>query len=127
MSVTVAIDGDGLDIHVGGLDRWWGLRSRIEIPLARVTGARVVPTGEATADRWLRTGGLGFPGLAAVGHFRGRDAKKQWWRVYRGERVLIIDLDDTSHFDRLVLEVDEPDSIADAINDAIGEEKTSDS
>lgn len=112
MSVTVSCAADVLDIDVRGADRFWGVRSRLEIPLSRVTDARVLPTREAKADLWIRTGGLGMPGVAAVGHFRGRAAKKQWWRVYRAPEVLVIELAPESTFDRVVLQVDDPAATA---------------
>jgi hypothetical protein len=112
VSVTVSCATDVLDVDVRGADRLWGLRSRLEIPLSRVTDARVLPTREAKADLWIRTGGLGVPGVAAVGHFRGRVAKKQWWRVYRAPEVLVIELAPESTFDRVVLQVDDPAAIA---------------
>ena len=116
MSVRVEASPEVLDIHIGGADRFFGLRGRLEIPTTRVIGAHVVPTNEAKSDLWIRTGGLGWSGLAAVGHFRGRQAKKQWWRVYRGEQVLVIDLTPESQFDRIVLELDDPEQVADQIN-----------
>ncbi len=118
MGVQVVATGEVLDVFVSGMDRIWGLRSRLEIPMSRVDGARVAPAAEAKAELSIRTGGLGVPGLALVGHFRGRTVKKQWWRVYRAEAVLIVELSADSQFDRLVLQVDEPAAVAAAIEAA---------
>lgn len=112
MSVEAIASADALDVFVGGADRIWGWRSRLEIPMGRVLDVRVVPTIEAKSDQWLRTLGLGIPKLAAVGHFRGRLAKKQWWRVYRAPRVVMIELAPASQFDRIVLQVRDPDATA---------------
>lgn len=116
MGVEVRVSSEAVDIEISGWDRVLGFRTRIEIPLARVRAARVVPDGEAKSDLWIRTGGTAVPGLAAVGFFRGRHHKRQWWRVYRSDQVLVIDLDPASAFDRVVLEVDGPDAIAARIN-----------
>lgn len=119
MSISVLVSAGALDVRVGGWDRVWGLRSRIEVPLARVRDARVVDLAEVRGDRWLRTGGLGVPGVASVGHFRGREAKRQWWRVYRAARVLVIELTPESHFDRIVLPLEDPDAVAARIREAL--------
>ena len=118
MGVRVETSSEVLDVFVDGADRYWGFRSRLEIPMSRVTGARVVDADEAKADVTWRTGGLGFPGVALVGHFRGREARKQWWRVYRADRVVVIDLTPDSQFDRIVLQIDDPEAVADAVNGA---------
>ena len=121
MAVSIEVSADALDISVDGLDQVWGFRKRIEVPLSRVVDARVVPAAEAKADGRWRSAGLGLPGVAAVGHFRGRGAPRQWWRVYRAEQVLVVDLDPSSAFDRLVLEVDDAEAVADRINAARSE------
>lgn len=119
MTVRVEVSPVALDVFVEGADRFWGLRSRLEVPLGRVEGARVVQAGDARSDLRFRTGGLGVPGVATVGYHRGKEAVRQWWRVYRADRVVVIDLDDQSHFDRIVLEVDDPDVTASMIERAL--------
>lgn len=100
MGVRVAASPEVLDVFVDGADRLWGFRSRLEIPMGRVRRARVASSADMKRDLRLRTGGLGFPGLAAVGHFRGRESRKQWWRVYRADEVVVVDLSADSLFDR---------------------------
>ena len=116
MSVRVEVGADVVDVHVEGIDRLWGLRSRLELPVSRITAARVLPANWARGDLRLRTGGLGIPGFAAVGHFRGSCAKNQWWRVYRADQVLVICLDPQSTFSRVVLELSDPELVAESIN-----------
>ncbi len=118
MAVEIKTSANALILRVTGADLVFGLRSRLEVPMAQVLGARVASAREAKADLWIRTGGLGLPGVATVGHFRGREAKKQWWRVYRASEVLVIDLAPDSRFDRLVLQVDRPERTAARINNA---------
>lgn len=120
MAVEIRTSTKTLSLRVTGADRVFGLRSRLEVPMGEVIGARTLPAQEAKSDLWIRTGGLGLPGVATVGHFRGREAKKQWWRVYRAGEVLVIDLTPESRFDRLVLQVDRPDRTAARINSASG-------
>ncbi len=124
MNVRVEVGTEVVDVHVEGIDRLWGLRSRIELPVSRITAARVLPTSWAKGDLRLRAGGLGFPGLATVGHFRGRCAKKQWWRVYRAAEVLVICMDPKSSFSRVVLEVPNPEVVAESVNAAVDARRT---
>lgn len=116
MPVRIEISAEALDVRVAGADRFFGMRSHVEVPMGRVVAARTMPAGEAKSDLLIRTGGLGLPGVAAVGHFRGRTAKKQWWRAYRADELLVIDLAPESLFDRLVLQVDDPGLVAERIN-----------
>lgn len=109
MGLEISVDETALDVRVTGGDRFWGLRSRIEVPTSRIESAAVLSTAEAKADLRIRMAGTAFPGYAAVGYFRGREAKTQWWRVYRAERVVVIDLAEASRFDRIVLQIDPPD------------------
>lgn len=121
MGLEIIVDATALDVEVTGGDRFWGLRSRIEIPTERIIAASVQPTSEARSDLRIRMAGTAFPGYAAVGYFRGRRARSQWWRVYRSERVVVIDLDEFSRFDRIVLQIDppdDPDLVVAAIDDA---------
>jgi len=122
MAVEIKTSEAVLSLRVTGADQLFGLRSRLEVPMEEVIGARTLAAKEAKSDLWIRTGGLGLPGVATVGHFRGREAKKQWWRVYRASEVLVIDLAPKSRFDRLVLQVDRPERTAARINNARGAE-----
>ena len=88
MGLEVSVDSTALDVRITGGDRFWGLRSRLEVPTARIVAASVRPTSAARADLWLRSAGLGFPGVAAVGYFRGAPrrasgggctAPSVWW------------------------------------------------
>ncbi len=120
MAVEIKTSAKALVLRVTGADLIFGLRSRLVVPMDEILGARTLPAQEAKSDLWIRTGGLGLPGVATVGHFRGREAKKQWWRVYRAKEVLVIDLAPESRFDRLVLQVDRPERTAARINNARG-------
>jgi hypothetical protein len=118
MSVEVEVDADVIDVQVRGLDRVWGFRSRVEIPISRVAHASVTVARDARVDLRIRTGGLFVPGVAAVGYFRGRTARRQWWCVRRAREVLVIDLTPASSFDRVVVQVANPHELCAAINNA---------
>lgn len=107
MGIGVSWSGNVMDVYIDGLDRVFGQRRRLEVPLTRVVEVRVLPRGIAESDISMFGRGLGIPGLIAVGHFRGRTGRRQWWRVRQGVELLVIDLSPDSTFDRVVLEVDD--------------------
>lgn len=117
MGIHVGCDGEVLDVVIDGAEQFFGLRKHIEVPVVRILDVRVDSAKDARSDLVLRTGGTWIPRRVTLGHFRGRRAKKQWWRVYRAAEVLVIDLSEKSAFDRIVLEVPEPMAMADLITD----------
>lgn len=112
MGLQVTVSDEAVDAHIRGLDRLLGFRTRLELPMQRITGVAVVPRRQAERDLRIRTGGTVVPGIATVGYYRGRRHKRQWWRVYRARSVLTIDLDARSTFDRVVLQCDDAEGVA---------------
>ena len=112
MGVAVLTRADHHEIRITGMDRVWGLRTSVTIPFSLLDEVRVMTVGEATRGVWLRTGGLAFPRRARVGHFRGRPRKRQYWRWWGSPRVVVIDLKSGGRFDRVVLDVDDPETTA---------------
>ncbi len=113
MSIDVHVYDDRVTIDVGGADQLWCLKRHIEVAIADVTDARVVPVAEAKAELGLRVGGGHWPGRMATGHFmvRGRKGARQFWCVYRDPEVLLIE---TSRKDmaRIVLQHPDRDRLA---------------
>ena len=67
--VQLSIDGDRAVFSVEGIDKFWALRSRLEIPLAHITG---VDSNHDQVGRWwhgLKLWGSDVPGLFAAGTF----------------------------------------------------------
>ena len=115
MGIDVSWSDEVLDVHVRGLDRVLGLRRRLEVPLSRVLDVRALPRGIAESDALMPGTGFGLPGVLAIGYFRGRTGRRQWWRVHRARQVLVVDLSFDSELDRLVLAVADPDATAAAV------------
>jgi hypothetical protein len=97
-------------------ERILGLTGSFDVPAAQVRDVRVVPRAEAERGRGLRAPGTAFPGRIAIGRWRGRGAT-QYWNVRRAPNVLVLDLDG-GRFDRLVLEVPDPEAVAERIRAA---------
>lgn len=113
MSLDVHVYDDRVTIDVGGADQLWCLKRHLELPIAQITSARVVPVGEVKEGLGWRVGGGYWPGRMATGHFTipGHEGGRQFWCVYRDPEVLVIDtsLDDPT---RVVLQHPDRDRLA---------------
>lgn len=106
MSAEIELSGVELIVHVEGADRLWALKSRLQVPLENVVGASAA-TDEAR--KWLhgiRTGGTHIPGVISAGRFHSH-GETVFWDVHKPENAIAIELR-SEHFNRLVLEVEDP-------------------
>lgn len=117
MNAQVQIEGERLVVAMHGFDVVWAFRRRLIVPLAHVTGARVDPH-VASQGPWLGAGQtdalLDYAVAAGPMLVHGRH---EFWDVHRLERVISIDLVDEP-FERLVLEVADPEAVVSAISAA---------
>ena len=118
MKAHVHIEGERLVVTMHGFDVVWTFRRRIAVPLAHVTGARVDPH-VASHGPWLGAGRtdalLDYAVAAGPMVVHGRH---EFWDVHDPERCVTIDLEDEP-FERLVIEVDDPVAVVDAVNAAV--------
>lgn len=105
---TIELDGDDLVVRFSGLDVVYALRRRVRVPRTAVVSAEA---GPPPPRRGLRAPGTHVPGVLSFGTWRGRFGK-DLWGVRRADRVLVVELDGGADFERLVLEVDDPDAAA---------------
>lgn len=112
---TVTIEDGDLVIEPRGLDKLWGLRSRIVVPLAHVRGA-TVDDGVADEPKGMRAPGLGMP-HKWVGTFH-RDGERTFWNVDHPRANVVIQFCDED-FDRAVLTVADPAQIEHLVNQAV--------
>lgn len=108
---TVELDGDELVVRFSGLDMVYALRRTVRVPRTAVVSAHTAPP---PSRRGIRAPGTHLPGVLSFGTWRGRFGK-DLWGVRRAGRVLVIELDGGAAFERLVLEVDDPDAVATAV------------
>lgn len=118
MSINrVTVTGDRLVVEPVGLNKVWSFTHRLQFPLAYVRGATFDPGMRDEPKGWrgpgLRLGGK----LSGTFHAGG---KKQFWNISGYEAAIVITLNPTERFDRLVLSVDDPNEVVDAINGALG-------
>jgi hypothetical protein len=113
---TVTVENGHLIVEPRGLDKLWSFRRKIDVPLAQVRGA--------TADEGVRyePKGTRAPGLAIPGKYSGtfhRDGEKTFWNVSDPVRNVVLELDGTGMYNRLVLTVENPGDIETLVNAAI--------
>jgi len=114
----VELSEDTLSVHVQGMDRLWALRSRLEIPLAHVSGAEAA--SEVARGWWqgIRSGGTHVPGVITAGTFH-QEGERVFWDVHDPEKAIVIRLRD-ERYARLVIEVEDPPATVAAIREALG-------
>src|SRR5258708_9409599 len=107
--VDVTVASDRVVFAIEGWDKLWSLRSRLEIPLAHITGA------EANTDQvnqwWpgLKVAGTGVPGLFAAGTFYYH-GELVFWDVRHPAQTIIVSLDH-ERYRKLIIEVKDPGAV----------------
>jgi hypothetical protein len=116
VAATVSIEGDMLTVVMHGLDKLWSMKSQLDIPLAHVRAAAADPTIVHESKGWRGPGG-NVPGVLTAGTFH-QHGELIFWDVHHGDNAVVIDLEH-EHFERLVIEVDDPQTTVQLIERAI--------
>lgn len=114
MTTSVTVTPGSLIVEPHGLDKVWSFTSRIVIPIDHVRGATHDP-GMKSAPKGWRGPGLRL-GDKLSGTFHA-DGDRQFWNVDGYDNVVVIELADED-YQRLVISVDQPRTLVDAINAA---------
>jgi hypothetical protein len=115
--VDVTVQGDRITFEVEGWDKFWALRSRLEIPVDHVKGARV---DEEAAKGWwhgVKLGGSDLPGVITAGTFY-RKGRIVFYDTHKPENTIVVDLDHET-YDQLILQVRNPETAVETIMDAV--------
>jgi hypothetical protein len=117
--VHITISGAVANLEVQGLDKLWALKSRLEIPLAHITGARADP--EVARGWWhgVRMPGTNVPGVLTAGTFY-EHGRRVFWDVHNPEQTIVIELRD-DRYDELIIEVADPNSALRLLHASIGQ------
>jgi hypothetical protein len=112
--VKPEIKDGNLILHMEGMDKVWALKSELTIPLSHITGVRM--DGEVVHEWFhgLKLPGSNIPGVLTAGTFYW-DGKRVFWDIHRPTAALVISLDHES-YNELVIEVEDPSALIDAIN-----------
>jgi len=115
--VTIELTGSTLIVHVEGADKIWALKSRLEMPLENVAGARPAGDDERGVYSGARFPGTNIPGVVKAGSFHQKD---QWtfWDVHDLDKAIVIMTNDEK-YSRLVVEVVDPAGSVAAIEAAL--------
>lgn len=112
----VTVTPEYLVVEPVGLDKLWSFTRRLAVPLDHVRGATFDPSLKDEPKGW-RGPGLGLPGKLS-GTFHA-DGKRQFWNISGYDRAIVITLDPAEQLDRIVITVDDPDQVVNAINNAV--------
>jgi hypothetical protein len=116
----VRVDGDFLEVTVEGIDKLLSFHSHLRIPLHCVVGVVADPT-VLSEHAGIKAPGARIPGVIQAGTFY-KDGAKAFWDVHHGDHAVVIDLADQS-YDRLVVEVTDPDATVRLITGALSEQE----
>lgn len=112
---TVTIEGNELIVEPKGMDKVWGFRRRLRVPLAHVRGA-TADTGAAREPRGVRAPGLSLPGKY-VGTFH-REGEAAYWNVSDPSATVVVEFREED-LARAVLTVEDPTEVERLVNAAV--------
>lgn len=118
---TVTIRGGELIVKPRGLDKLWGFRRELRVPLAHVQRASADASVGQNPPRF-RLLGLSLPGRHVGTFFR--NGQHSYWNISNRKNNVVIELAHEG-FARAVLTVKEPTATARIINDATHAENRS--
>ena len=116
--VEVIAQDDRFIFEVEGWDKFWALRSRLDIPISHVKGARI---DEEAAKGWwhgVKLMGHDLPGVITAGTFY-RKGRVVFYDTHKPENTIVVDLEH-ENYDRLILQVRDPAAAVKIITDAVG-------
>ena len=112
------VDGETrLVVRLPAWDAIWAMKRSVTVPLLRV--AHVTASDAAGVPRrGMRMPGTALPGVIRSGSY-GSAPQRELWNVRRAARVLVIDLNPPEPYARIVLEVADPDGLAEQLREAL--------
>ena len=108
--VRVCVLGDRVHFDVEGWDKFWALKSHLDIPIAHIRSVRVDPGAATGWWHGLRLPGTQIPGVITAGTFY-QSAGAVFYDVHDPGRTIVLELDH-EHYKRLVIEVEDPRATA---------------
>ncbi|EEU20737.1 MULTISPECIES: PH domain-containing protein [Lactobacillus] len=112
MRNKLSIENNNLIVEPQGLDKLWSLKNKLVIPLKHIAGATLDNT--ILFDKK----GLRSPGTAALGYYAGSfhlNNEINFYNARKGSDIIVIQLKE-EHYNRLILEIDNPRQWIDKLN-----------
>ena len=113
----IEIDSGQLIVHVRGVDQFFAMASRLEVPLVHISSVEVNPADAHQVWHGLRVG-TNLPGVITAGRFL-QSGEWAFWDVHDPNSAIAIYLHDDSYA-RVVIGVSDPEGAASAIRAALG-------
>jgi hypothetical protein len=104
--VDLEIREGNLILHVRGADKFWALKSTLEIPLQHLAAVRADFTIARGWWHGLKLIGTDLPGVLWAGTFF-QQGKRIFWDVHDPEKTIVIDLHH-ERYAQLIVEVADP-------------------
>jgi hypothetical protein len=116
--VTLSIVDGNLHCEVEGMHKIWACKSSLDIPLEHIQGVEIRSAETQSWWHGWKVMGTDMPGVIAAGLFR---VKGKWvfWDVTHPDNAIDISLLDET-YDRLLIEVRNPEEAQALIESAIG-------
>lgn len=92
MRVSISEDGRNVELRLAPLEIPLAFKSKLEVPLEKITTAQATPRAEVPHGPLLRAPGAYVPGLFRYGSY-GRKPNRQFWAVARHDPVLVVDVE----------------------------------
>lgn len=112
----IEITPTSLIVHIRGADRFFALKSQLEVPLEHIAGVEATVPEAHQIWHGLRVGGTNLPGVITAGRFI-HHGEWAFWDVHDPDKAIAIRLRD-DHYAKLIIGVDDPAATAQAITDA---------
>jgi hypothetical protein len=117
--VEIKIEIDKAIFEVEGWDKLWSLRSRLEIPLSHIKGAHADSHPAMGWFQGLKLAGTDVPNIFRAGAFY-QDGGLVFWDVRHPEKTIVVELEH-ERFQKLVVEVADPEQAVAQINNALND------
>lgn len=117
MAVEVGVDGAEVVVRITGLDRLWALSRGFRLPVTEVAAMDRSALPRRRLVRWL---GTYVPGLIAAGRFGWFWNVTEFHVLHRAKRILVLTGAPGARYERVLLQVDDPDAVAAQVNGTSG-------
>jgi hypothetical protein len=118
---SLTIESANLIVVPKGLDKVWGFRKKLTVPLPRITDVSVESAPNQVAAGWRGPGLDIFGKRAGTFHTKG---ERHYWNYSGTGPALSIRLDEAEHFRQLYLSVDDPAALRQLIMQATSSKST---
>jgi hypothetical protein len=115
--VEIAVRGDRVHFEVKGWDRFWALKTELDIPLSHIKSVRADPDAARGWWKGFRLPGTNIPGVLTAGTFYQGDGFV-FYDVHNYDNTIVFELDH-EHYRRMVVEVADPGEAVSMIEKAL--------